>query len=93
MSPIDQQTRLLVMTVEVGIFEAKTHLSELVDQVASGGEDVLITKRGKPVARLVPISDGDSGVENALRLLLAAREASHPGAGSLRDLIDSGRRR
>jgi prevent-host-death family protein len=81
------------MTVEVGIFEAKTHLSELVDQVASGGEDVLITKRGRPVARLVPVPSGDSGVENALRLLLAAREASSPGPDSLRDLIDSGRRR
>jgi prevent-host-death family protein len=39
------------MTTEVGIFEAKTRLSELVDQVASDGEEIVITKRGKPVAR------------------------------------------
>lgn len=78
------------MTVEVGVFEAKTRLSELVDQVASGGEEVLITKRGKPVARLLPVVGG-SQVEDALALLLAAREASKPGSQSLRDLIDEGR--
>ena len=36
----------------VGIFEAKTHLSHLVDEVAKGGE-VVITRHGKPVAKLV----------------------------------------
>jgi prevent-host-death family protein len=38
---------------EVGAFEAKTHLSELLVAVEAG-EEVLITRRGKPVARLVP---------------------------------------
>ena len=37
----------------VGIFEAKTHLSSLVDEVEKGGE-VVITRHGKPVAKLVP---------------------------------------
>lgn len=36
----------------VGIFEAKTHLSSLVDEVAAGGE-VVITRHGAPVAKLV----------------------------------------
>jgi len=35
----------------VGIFEAKTHLSALVDEVAGGGE-IVITRHGKPVAKL-----------------------------------------
>ena len=38
---------------KVGAFEAKTHLSALLDLVAAG-EEVVITKRGRPVARLVP---------------------------------------
>ena len=38
---------------EIGAFEAKTHLSALLDAVAAG-ETVIITKRGRPVARLVP---------------------------------------
>lgn len=80
------------MSRSVGLFDAKTRLSELVEQVASGGEDILITRRGKAVARLVPI-DESSEVERSLALLLAARESSKAGSGSLRDLIDEGRRR
>jgi prevent-host-death family protein len=45
-----------VMTVTVGAFEAKTHLSELLARV-EGGEEVTITKHGRPVARLVPVSE------------------------------------
>jgi len=36
----------------VGIFEAKTHLSSLLEEVEKGGE-IVITRHGKPVARLV----------------------------------------
>ena len=38
---------------EVGAFEAKTHLSRLLDAVEAG-ETVVITRRGRPVARLTP---------------------------------------
>ena len=41
------------MTVQINIHEAKTHLSKLLIQVAKG-EDIVIAKAGKPVARLVP---------------------------------------
>ena len=41
------------MTVNVNIHEAKTHLSRLLERVA-GGERVVISKAGKPVADLVP---------------------------------------
>jgi len=37
---------------EVGIFEAKTHLSRLLDEIESGGE-VVITRHGTPVARII----------------------------------------
>jgi prevent-host-death family protein len=40
---------------EIGTFEAKTHLSALLDEVARGAE-IVITKRGVAVARLVPAS-------------------------------------
>lgn len=39
---------------EVNVHEAKTHLSRLLALVA-GGEEVVIARAGKPVARLVPI--------------------------------------
>lgn len=40
----------------VGLFEAKTHLSELIAR-AERGEEVIITRHNKPVAKLVPISE------------------------------------
>jgi prevent-host-death family protein len=40
----------------VGIFDAKTHLSSLVDEVEKGRE-IVITRHGKPVARLVKAED------------------------------------
>ena len=43
----------------IGLFEAKTHLSELVAR-AEQGEEVIITRHNKPVAKLVPL-DGVSG--------------------------------
>lgn len=39
----------------VGIFEAKTNLSSLVDEVEKGG-DVVITRHGRPVVKLVACS-------------------------------------
>ncbi len=39
---------------EVGVHEAKTHLSQLLRRVA-GGEEVVITRSGRPVAKLVPV--------------------------------------
>lgn len=42
----------------IGTYEVKTHLSQLLDQVACG-ETFQITRRGTPVARLMPIEDRD----------------------------------
>ncbi len=39
---------------EVNVYEAKTSLSALLEAVAAG-EEVVITKRNRPVARLVPV--------------------------------------
>jgi prevent-host-death family protein len=45
------------MTKSVGVHEAKTHLSRLLADVAAG-EDVVITRRGEPAARLVALGTG-----------------------------------
>jgi prevent-host-death family protein len=44
--------------LRVGMHEAKTNLSRLVEQ-ALDGEEVLLTRRGEPAVRLVPVSRGD----------------------------------
>jgi prevent-host-death family protein len=77
---------------EIALYEAKAHLSALIERVEQAGEEIVITRRGRPAARLVPVDDA-SAIESALALLLAAREASTPGAETLRELIDEGRRR
>ena len=41
------------MTKSVGVHEAKTHLSRLLERVEAG-EEIVITRRGEEVARLVP---------------------------------------
>jgi len=44
------------MAVHVNIHEAKTHLSRLLVQ-AGEGEEIIIAKAGKPIARLIPIKE------------------------------------
>lgn len=44
-------------TRTIGLFEAKTHLSEVVARVEAG-EEVVITRHNRPVARMVPIIPG-----------------------------------
>ncbi|MGI8728658.1 MAG: type II toxin-antitoxin system Phd/YefM family antitoxin [Solirubrobacteraceae bacterium] len=44
---------------QVGMHEAKTKLSQLVER-AQAGEDITITRNGKPVAQLVPVAQTNS---------------------------------
>jgi prevent-host-death family protein len=44
------------MAKKVNIHEAKTHFSRILTQVGNG-EEVIISKSGKPIARLVPITE------------------------------------
>jgi prevent-host-death family protein len=44
---------------QVGMHEAKTKLSQLVER-AEAGEEIVIARNGKPVARLVPVAQQNS---------------------------------
>ncbi|MBY0292615.1 MAG: type II toxin-antitoxin system prevent-host-death family antitoxin [Alphaproteobacteria bacterium] len=60
----------------VGSFEAKTHFSQLIER-AMHGEEIFITRRGKPVAKLVPADanhDLKSAQDAATRLRALAKE-------------------
>lgn len=78
--------------LKVGAFEAKTHLSRLLARVARG-EEVLITKRGKPMARLVP-ADQDTrvGVAEAVRELRLLDDGLRLRGLDWKELRDEGRR-
>jgi prevent-host-death family protein len=41
----------------IGLFEAKTRLSEICDEVSRSGDSVVITRRGKPLVRIDPVED------------------------------------
>jgi prevent-host-death family protein len=58
----------------IGLFEAKTHLSELVARVEQG-EEVIITRHNKPVAKLVPIGEVPSDVVERRREAIAGLQA------------------
>lgn len=79
----------------IGAFEAKTHLSELL-QRAERGEEITITRHGKPVAKLVPVVD--QAVEARLRrewtLEQSRKLRKRYSLGGLvaRDLINEGRK-
>ena len=73
----------------IGLFEAKQHLSALVER-ARKGETIGITKRGVIVARLITAESAESR-EEIVRTIRANRRGVRLGALSLRNLIDEGR--
>lgn len=75
---------------EVGAFEAKTHLSELLAAVEAG-ETVTITRRGRPVARLVPVAPDRAGVVARLAALRERLTGPYPAVEILA-ARDAGRR-
>ena len=76
---------------EVGAFEAKNKLAELLDEVEQGGE-VVITRRGRPVARLVAPGQFDrEAAKAAERIRQRSRGVTLDGL-SIKSLIKEGRR-
>ncbi len=82
---------------EVAVYEAKTRLSELLIEVEQG-EQVTITRRGVPVARLVPTAGARRGAVSQQRqqvgATIAALREERKGVvleGQVEDLIADGR--
>ena len=78
----------------VGIFEAKNRLSELVERAARG-EEIVITRRGQSVARLMPPARPNAqGQAQALAERIRRSRAGHAlGVGALlREMVEEGRR-
>ncbi|HEY6509090.1 MAG TPA: type II toxin-antitoxin system prevent-host-death family antitoxin [Vicinamibacterales bacterium] len=78
---------------EVGAFEAKNKLGTLLDWVANG-EEVLITRHGRAVARLVPATstfDRAKARQAARGLIEASRGVRLGGQLEIKDLVNEGR--
>ena len=76
----------------VGAFEAKTHLNELL-RLVSEGETIRITRRGIPIAKIVPAGEGEGrDLKTVVREIREIRQGSNLKGLSLRELINEGRR-
>ena len=76
---------------QVGVYDAKTHLARLLDEVESG-EEITITRHGKPIARLVPVGPKRRSVAEAIDTIREFSKTHTLGGISLRELIDEGRK-
>ena len=79
---------------KVQLFEAKARLSELVDR-AEGGREIVITRRGRAVARLVPAQRTRAKSTNAKvidSIIRFSKTLKVKGRVDLRELIEEGRK-
>ncbi len=82
--------------IEVAVYEAKTRLSELLVDVEQG-EQITITRRGLPVARLVGVVAAKRGANSQrqqVTITIASLREQRKGVvleGDVRDLISEGR--
>ena len=80
------------MATEVGAFEAKSKLAEILRRVAAG-ERFTITNRGRPVAQIVPPSGASpASARTAVARMKAIARVKGVSAKTVRELIESGRR-
>jgi prevent-host-death family protein len=77
----------------IGVLEAKTHFSELLERVEHG-ETIQITKRGQPVALLTPPkSPKKRDIHEIVERIKKLGERNTLGPGlTIKDLINEGRR-
>ena len=77
----------------VGVSAARSHLSELLDRVAKG-EAITITRRGEPVARLVPVAplNDPQRARSAIAALRRARRGVRLDVRAINELRRDGSR-
>jgi prevent-host-death family protein len=76
---------------QVGVYEAKTHLPRLIGEVERG-ETVTITRHGRPVAKLVPVTGSRLSVQEAIDEILEFGRRHPRGDLNIKELIEEGRR-
>ncbi|MFT3741413.1 MAG: type II toxin-antitoxin system Phd/YefM family antitoxin [Gammaproteobacteria bacterium] len=80
----------------IGAFQAKTHLSQLLDAVEQNGETIAITRHGQVVAWLGPVKQkpaSNDPISDAIKTIQRLRQGVTLGKNlTLRELIEEGRR-
>ena len=79
---------------QIGTFEAKTHFSKIIEKVEQGA-DYIVTRRGKPVAKIIPFNKETPMTRTeAFEKLIEMRKhyRGKPGSFNIREAIEDGRR-
>jgi prevent-host-death family protein len=77
---------------KIGTYELKTHLSEALSAVEHG-QTVVVTRHGKPIARILPdAGDHREQTNQAIKSLLNFPRTRLPRGMTIRGLIEEGRR-
>jgi prevent-host-death family protein len=78
--------------MEVGTYEVKNKLSAILDRVEKG-EEIVITRRGKPVARLSPATAGLDKTQGlkAMNSIIVRSKGITLGGLKIKDLVSEGR--
>ncbi|MCL2382320.1 MAG: type II toxin-antitoxin system prevent-host-death family antitoxin [Treponema sp.] len=79
---------------QIGAFEAKTRFSRIIEEVERGA-DFVITRRGKPVAKIVPFTqEKEMTRKEALAKIIEMRKlhCGKPGYFSVREAVEEGRK-
>jgi prevent-host-death family protein len=74
----------------INLADAKTHLSELVTQVASG-EEIVITRHGRPIARLAGLDKTKQPLASRARFRAKLPKLQQSSADLLREMRDEAR--
>ena len=76
---------------QVGVYEAKTNLPRLLEEVEQG-ETFVITRHGKPVARLISSGSSKPDVAETIAAIREFRKGRRLDGLSIKDLINEGRK-
>ena len=82
------------MAQHIGAFEAKTHFSQIIDK-AERGDDFIVTRRGKPVAKIIPFKqEKEMTRQEAFLELIEMRKLyrGKPGSFNIKEAIEEGRK-
>lgn len=76
---------------QVGVYEAKTNLPRLLEQVEQG-ETFVITRHGKPVAKLIASGPAKTDVADTIAAIREFRKGRRLDGLSIKELINEGRK-
>lgn len=79
--------------MNIGIYEAKTHLAGLLERVEQG-EQITITRHGVPIARLIPIEQvrDKKRIRDAIERLKELSKHNRLNGLSIKEMVSEGRR-